>query len=61
MTLLRAFMDQENPLAYKMLFTFVFQLITDITGGTTYFHYLHGDGLKAIVIDMDYSQLKGMF
>jgi hypothetical protein len=59
MTLLRVFMNRESPSAYKMMFKSVFELVHQITQKPPRFHHLHGEGLKAIVLDMDPSQMKG--
>ena len=59
-TLLRVFMNHESPIAYKMLFTYVFKLLEDVLGTPIQFHYLHNSGFQAIVVDMDYKQMKGM-
>ncbi|KAJ6133753.1 hypothetical protein N7523_000075 [Penicillium sp. IBT 18751x] len=59
-TLCRAFMNQESPLAYQMLFTYVLQLLEDVLEAPTNFYHLHNRGFKAIVVDMCYQQMKGL-
>jgi hypothetical protein len=52
-------MNHESPVAYKMLFTYVFKLMEEVLGTPIHFHYLHNSGVQAIVVDMDYKQMKG--
>lgn len=61
MTLLRVFTDQDSKEGYARLFFRVFTLVSEVTGRPFQFHYLHGAGLKTIVVDMDTKQFTGMF
>jgi hypothetical protein len=60
MTLFRVFTDQESVEGYQFLFEKVFQLISSITNQPFQLHYLHKQGLKAIVSDICPLQITGM-
>lgn len=60
MTLLRVFTDQDSKEGYARLFFRVFTLVSEVTGRPFQFHYLHGAGLKTIVVDMDTKQFTGL-
>ena len=45
---------------YQRLFSRAFTLIYRITRQQVRFHHLHNQGFKAVVMDMDSKQLKGM-
>ncbi|KAJ5817626.1 hypothetical protein N7447_007634 [Penicillium robsamsonii] len=51
-TLLRVFTTEETTSGYTTIFAAAFNLITRVTGVPVKFHYLHGSGIKSIVIDM---------
>ncbi|KAL5361575.1 hypothetical protein BJX96DRAFT_86254 [Aspergillus floccosus] len=59
-TLLRVLMDKDSPASYKVLFQRVFKLVSDVCGKPTSFYYLHGSGIKSIVIDMCPKQMTGL-
>ncbi|KAJ5195557.1 uncharacterized protein N7498_008995 [Penicillium cinerascens] len=59
-TLCRVFTDQENSAGYKFIFRMVFELISRSIGRPIRFHYLHGEGIKAIVGDMCPKQILGL-
>lgn len=54
-------MNRESPECYKLLFKRVFELVSEITGSSFQFHYLHGSGLKGIVLDMCGKQMTGKY
>jgi hypothetical protein len=58
-TLLRVLIDKDSPASYKVLFQSVFKLVSDVCEEPTRFHYLHGIGIKSIVIDMCPKQMTG--
>lgn len=58
-TLLQVFINQETAEGYKLLFEQVFSLISEVCERPVQFHYLHGSGIKAIVVDMDAKQMSG--
>lgn len=58
-TLLRVLIDKDSPASYKVLFQRVFKLVSDVCEEPTRFHYLHGIGIKSIVIDMCPKQMTG--
>ncbi|OJD09622.1 hypothetical protein ACJ73_10181 [Blastomyces percursus] len=45
---------------YKKLFERFFTLVYDVTGFRLQFHHLHGQGLHAVVMDMDTKQMTGL-
>ncbi|EAU34810.1 predicted protein [Aspergillus terreus NIH2624] len=59
-TLLRVLIDKDSPASYKVLFQRVFKLVSDVCEEPTRFHYLHGIGIKSIVIDMCPKQMTGL-
>lgn len=59
-TLLRVFTTEETTAGYTTIFAAAFNLITRITGIPVQFHYLHGSGIKSIVVDMCPKQMTGL-
>jgi hypothetical protein len=60
MTLLRVYTDQETTKGYQFLFSKAFDLVKELTQQQIMFHYLHGNGIKSIVVDMCPKQMAGM-
>ncbi|OJD22190.1 hypothetical protein ACJ73_06466 [Blastomyces percursus] len=59
-TLLRVIVNTESTSMYKKLFERFFTLVYDVTGFGLQFHHLHGQGLHAVVMDMDTKQMTGL-
>ncbi|KAJ5148332.1 hypothetical protein N7526_001684 [Penicillium atrosanguineum] len=59
-TLCRVFTDQESAAGYKFIFQMVFELMSRSIGRPIRFHYLHREGIKAIVGDMGPKQIFGL-
>ena len=58
-TLLRVLFNREDAEGYEMLFHEVYKVISEVTEREIQFHYLHGRGIKSIVVDMDTGQMEG--
>ncbi|OKP09326.1 hypothetical protein PENSUB_5331 [Penicillium subrubescens] len=52
-TLARAFVNRQDKYTYKKLFEVLFERVETVTGFPIRFYYLYGEGLRAIVMDMD--------
>lgn len=59
--LLRIIVNTETAWMYEQLFIKVFSLVREITGVQLQFHHIHGKGLNAVVMDMNFKQMAGMF
>ncbi|KAJ5885894.1 uncharacterized protein N7473_008568 [Penicillium subrubescens] len=59
-TLARAFVNRQDKYTYKKLFEVLFERVETVTGFPIRFYYLHSEGLRAIVMDMDQGQFVGL-
>lgn len=59
MTLARIYMNHESTLGYQRVFQHFFQLIEQQIGRQLHWQTVHGDGIKAIAMDMDTKQYPG--
>lgn len=58
-TLARCYMSMESSEGYYLFFSRLFDLIERLTSKPFLFHYQCGQGLKAILMDMDSKQMSG--
>lgn len=58
-TLLRVLFNREDADGYEMLFHEVYKVVSEVAGREMQFHYIHGRGIKSIVVDMDRGQMDG--
>lgn len=52
-------MNIDSRLAYFLFFKRVFDLLSEICGVPVEFHYLHNNGIRAIIMDMWPAQISG--
>jgi hypothetical protein len=58
-TFARIFVNKQDAKMYEEAFKALFRLISNQLNKDIHWRHLHGDGVTAVVTDMDQAQLKG--
>lgn len=61
MTLMRVFVNKSTTETYRRMFKLADEMRQELFGEPFKWQYLHGQGIVAIVMDMDMAQLMGWY